>query len=113
MVSVTIGVHSVWECAAAGKPLVLVPLSGSGTRGDQVENAKYLEKAGAAIPLLGEVTPQKLTETVAALAADRERRDAMGEASSRFAAPDGARIIAGAIGEYAESAFGTSVTVHG
>jgi UDP-N-acetylglucosamine--N-acetylmuramyl-(pentapeptide) pyrophosphoryl-undecaprenol N-acetylglucosamine transferase len=96
------GAGTVWECAAAGKPLILVPLSGSGTRGDQVENAKYLEKAGAATPLLGEVTPKILIETVAALAKDGARRNAMGAASSRFAAADGARIIAKAIREYAE-----------
>jgi UDP-N-acetylglucosamine--N-acetylmuramyl-(pentapeptide) pyrophosphoryl-undecaprenol N-acetylglucosamine transferase len=98
------GAGTLWECAAAGKPLALVPLSGSGTRGDQVENARYLEKAGAAAPLWGEVTPEMLIETVTALAKDEERRNAMGAASSRFAAAgDGARIIAEAIREYAET----------
>jgi UDP-N-acetylglucosamine--N-acetylmuramyl-(pentapeptide) pyrophosphoryl-undecaprenol N-acetylglucosamine transferase len=96
------GAGTVWECAAAGKPLVLVPLSGSGTRGDQVENARYLEKMGAAVVLLGAVTPERLKDAVAALAADSGKRNAMGAAASRFAAADGARIIAEAIREYVE-----------
>lgn len=91
------GAGTVWECAAAGKPLVLVPLSGSGTRGDQAENAGYLEKEGAAAVLLGELTPQRLTETLGVLSREGEKRRLMGEAAFRFAAPDGARIIAGAI----------------
>jgi UDP-N-acetylglucosamine--N-acetylmuramyl-(pentapeptide) pyrophosphoryl-undecaprenol N-acetylglucosamine transferase len=96
------GAGTVWECAAAGKPLALVPLSGSGTRGDQEENARYLEKAGAAVVLRGDVTGEKLTETIGALAREDGTRKAMGEAASRFAAPDGARIIAEAIRDFAE-----------
>ncbi|MCE5257162.1 MAG: undecaprenyldiphospho-muramoylpentapeptide beta-N-acetylglucosaminyltransferase [Spirochaetaceae bacterium] len=42
------GAGTIWECAALGKPMVLIPLAGSGTRGDQVENALMAEKAGAA-----------------------------------------------------------------
>jgi len=45
------GAGTVWECAAAGKPMVLLPLAGSGTRGDQIENAVFFEKAGAAVVL--------------------------------------------------------------
>jgi len=47
------GSNSLWECAVSKKPLVLVPFSGSGTRGDQVENAAFFEKNGAAIVLGG------------------------------------------------------------
>lgn len=43
------GAGSLWEAAALGKPMVLIPLSGSGTRGDQVENAKMAEDLGAAL----------------------------------------------------------------
>lgn len=46
------GANSIWECAVLAKPLVLIPLSGSGTRGDQVDNAKFFEKSGAAKVLL-------------------------------------------------------------
>lgn len=47
------GANSIWECATLGKPMVLVPLMGSGTRGDQVDNAMYFFKKGAAIVLEG------------------------------------------------------------
>lgn len=48
------GANSLWECAVCEKPMILIPLCGSGTRGDQVDNADYLEKRGAAISLTGE-----------------------------------------------------------
>lgn len=47
------GAGTVWEAASLGKPMVLIPLAGAGTRGDQVENAALAEKAGAAAVLLG------------------------------------------------------------
>ncbi|MCX8014341.1 MAG: UDP-N-acetylglucosamine--N-acetylmuramyl-(pentapeptide) pyrophosphoryl-undecaprenol N-acetylglucosamine transferase, partial [Rectinema sp.] len=47
------GAGTVWEAASLEKPMVLIPLAGSGTRGDQVENARLAEKAGAARVLLG------------------------------------------------------------
>ena len=47
------GSNALWECAVSKKPLILVPFSGSGTRGDQVENAAFFEKNGAAIVLGG------------------------------------------------------------
>lgn len=48
------GANSIWECAVSAKPLLLIPLCGSGTRGDQEDNASYFEKAGAAFVLAGE-----------------------------------------------------------
>lgn len=48
------GANSLWECAVLGKPMVLVPLCGAGTRGDQVENARYFVEAGAALSLEGD-----------------------------------------------------------
>lgn len=47
------GANSIWECSVLGKPMVLVPLCGEGTRGDQVDNAEYFAKSGAAEVLLG------------------------------------------------------------
>ena len=53
------GAGTVWEAAALGKPMVLIPLAGTGTRGDQVENAEMAEKAGAAVCLTeGNATPK-------------------------------------------------------
>lgn len=48
------GANSIWECSVLGKPMVLIPLCGNGTRGDQVDNAHFFEEKGAAIVLLGE-----------------------------------------------------------
>ena len=43
------GANSLWECVATEKPMILIPLSGAGTRGDQVENAHFFEQQGAAL----------------------------------------------------------------
>src|SRR5574344_2116581 len=45
------GANSLWECAVCKKPLVLIPLCGSGTRGDQVDNAQFFAERNAAIVL--------------------------------------------------------------
>jgi len=59
------GANTVWECAAAGKPMILIPLDKGSSRGDQIENAQYFVSAGAAIMLTGDdATPQRLAETV-------------------------------------------------
>ena len=47
------GANSIWEAAVLKKPMVLVPLCGSGTRGDQVDNAEFFKSRGAAEVLLG------------------------------------------------------------
>lgn len=48
------GANSLWECAVCAKPMILVPLCGNGTRGDQVDNARNFENQGGAIVLAGE-----------------------------------------------------------
>lgn len=48
------GANSLWECTVLKKPMILVPLCGNGTRGDQVDNADFFEKKGAAFVLQGE-----------------------------------------------------------
>ncbi len=45
------GANSLWECAVCAKPMLLLPLSGTGTRGDQVENAAWFAKQNAAFVL--------------------------------------------------------------
>ena len=47
------GANSIWECAVLSKPMVLIPLCGSGTRGDQVDNARFFVEQHAALMLLG------------------------------------------------------------
>jgi UDP-N-acetylglucosamine--N-acetylmuramyl-(pentapeptide) pyrophosphoryl-undecaprenol N-acetylglucosamine transferase len=59
------GAGTVWECASLGIPMVLIPLSGAGTRGDQVENAAMAGKLGAAFYFLGEdANPQNILESL-------------------------------------------------
>lgn len=62
------GSNFLWECSVTGKPLVLIPLSGSGTRGDQVENARFFESQGAAKVLVGDdVTGENLKTVLSEL----------------------------------------------
>ena len=48
------GANSIWECAVLHKPMVLIPLCGSGTRGDQEDNAGFFEKSDSAVVLARE-----------------------------------------------------------
>jgi UDP-N-acetylglucosamine--N-acetylmuramyl-(pentapeptide) pyrophosphoryl-undecaprenol N-acetylglucosamine transferase len=92
------GAGTVWESAAAGIPLVLIPLRGSGTRGDQVENARFFEKAGAALVLSGgDVDARALSRAVASIAEDETKRKAMAAASKHIGEIDGAALIADSI----------------
>ena len=92
------GAGTLWECAAAGRPMVLIPLSGSGTRGDQVENARIFAQAGAAAalgkPFGTEANPETVSATIAAIAEDRVQQNAMAAASARIGRLDGVGIIA-------------------
>lgn len=45
------GANSIWECSVLSKAMILVPLCGSGTRGDQEDNASFFEKHGASVVL--------------------------------------------------------------
>jgi UDP-N-acetylglucosamine--N-acetylmuramyl-(pentapeptide) pyrophosphoryl-undecaprenol N-acetylglucosamine transferase len=98
------GAGTVWECAAAGKPMLLLPLRGPGTRGDQVENARFFEKAGAAIVLKGSPakTAASLEEAVSVLAGHAEKRAAMAAASTVLGKLNGAELITRAIQSFLE-----------
>jgi UDP-N-acetylglucosamine--N-acetylmuramyl-(pentapeptide) pyrophosphoryl-undecaprenol N-acetylglucosamine transferase len=62
------GAGSIWEAASLGKPMVLIPLAGAGTRGDQLENAACAEKAGAAKVIRSEdLSPQTFAEALSDL----------------------------------------------
>jgi len=95
------GAGTVWESAALGKPMILIPLCGSGTRGDQVENARFFEREGAALVLSAGAGdgPMELAHAVSAIADNPARREAMAEAARRIGCLDGAAIIGNAIKE--------------
>jgi UDP-N-acetylglucosamine--N-acetylmuramyl-(pentapeptide) pyrophosphoryl-undecaprenol N-acetylglucosamine transferase len=92
------GAGSLWEAATLGKPLVLIPLSGKGTRGDQVDNARHFAAAGAAKVLLGvEANSASLTQAVLGWLDDPASREAAGAASRAIAQVDGATAVAALI----------------
>lgn len=69
------GANSIWECATLDKPMILVPLCGSGTRGDQEDNAAFFEKKGAAVVLSREnATGEKLVESLSVLLDEKKRK---------------------------------------
>ncbi len=78
------GANSIWEAAVLLKPMVLVPLCGSGTRGDQVDNAEFFKSRGAAEVLLGaEADNQHLTEALTQML-DKAKRAAYSEALKKL-----------------------------
>ena len=59
------GANSIWEAAVLKKPMVLVPLCGNGSRGDQVDNAEFFCSKNAAEMLLGkEATSENLIKSL-------------------------------------------------
>ena len=70
------GANSIWEAAVLGKPMVLIPLCGSGTRGDQVDNAKFFEAKDSAIVLLGEqADDENLRNSLEKMLDEKTRKD--------------------------------------
>jgi UDP-N-acetylglucosamine--N-acetylmuramyl-(pentapeptide) pyrophosphoryl-undecaprenol N-acetylglucosamine transferase len=92
------GAGTVWESAVLGKPMILIPLCGSGTRGDQVENARFFEREGAALVLSGaDAAGENLARLAGELVADTARRNGMAEAARKIGGLDGAAIIGDSI----------------
>ena len=59
------GAGTIWELSAAGKASVIIPLRGSGTRGDQVMNCRYLRSINAASVLDNDIiTGEMLLEQI-------------------------------------------------
>lgn len=76
------GSNFLWECSVTGKPLVLIPLAGSGTRGDQVENARFFESQGAAKVLTGEDVNSENLKKVLSEVKDMELRRTLSKNAS-------------------------------
>lgn len=57
------GSNSVWETVTLRKPMILLPLEGSGTRGDQVDNSLYIQEAGCGIMLSNSSEDEKFHPT--------------------------------------------------
>jgi UDP-N-acetylglucosamine--N-acetylmuramyl-(pentapeptide) pyrophosphoryl-undecaprenol N-acetylglucosamine transferase len=93
------GAGSLWECAAAGLPMVLIPLAGAGTRGDQVENARWFAARLAARVLEGRDAedPSALVSACLGFLDDPEELRRASRTARDLGARDAADIIARAI----------------
>ncbi len=70
------GANFLCECAVVQKPLLLIPLSTQGSRGDQLENAKFFETKGAACVLSGaDVTDEKFKQLLEMLLDENLRKE--------------------------------------
>ena len=87
------GAGTLWEAAASGVPLVLLPL-GSGSRGDQVRNAQLFEDRGAAFVLGPDTGPDDLSKAVERLLTDSQARESAQRALAGFDARGAAQTIA-------------------
>lgn len=89
------GANTLWEAAVQGKPMVLVPLSGAGTRGDQVENARLFKEQGAAEILLDEdVNPHTLQHVLTNMLDSKTRKKYAVNAKNMTLGQNSAELIA-------------------
>lgn len=83
------GAGTIAELTALGKAAVFAPLASSAGN-EQAHNARHLQEAGAAVALLGDVTPESLRQAVAPLLADPKRRTEMARRARSHGRPDAA-----------------------
>ncbi len=85
---------SIFEVASHGRAAVLVPYPHAAAD-HQTSNARYMERAGAAIVIPdSELTPARLAQVVGSLLSDPSRLAAMGRAAAELARPEAAAEIA-------------------
>ncbi|MFW6180289.1 MAG: undecaprenyldiphospho-muramoylpentapeptide beta-N-acetylglucosaminyltransferase [Spirochaetota bacterium] len=73
------GAGALSEIACAGKPSVLVPLPRSGSRGEQITNARFFADSGAAVLLPDEqLSARALEQVIRELLSDRAALEEMG-----------------------------------
>jgi UDP-N-acetylglucosamine--N-acetylmuramyl-(pentapeptide) pyrophosphoryl-undecaprenol N-acetylglucosamine transferase len=83
------GAGTLAELTALGKPAVFIPLATSAGN-EQAHNASHLERSGAAVALLGDVTPDVLRAATAPLLTDPAQRAAMSDRARSHGRPDAA-----------------------
>jgi UDP-N-acetylglucosamine--N-acetylmuramyl-(pentapeptide) pyrophosphoryl-undecaprenol N-acetylglucosamine transferase len=95
------GATAVAELAAAGRASLLIPFPGA-TDQHQLENARAMEKAGAArVIVQSDLAPERLAEEIRALVASPATLDGMEACARRLARPDAAAIIADMVEDFA------------
>lgn len=78
------GANSLWEAAVLYKPMVLVPLCGSGTRGDQVDNAEFFKSKNAAEVLLGQKADSEHLKLALTNMLDKDKRNSYSQALKKI-----------------------------
>ncbi|TBO54894.1 UDP-N-acetylglucosamine--N-acetylmuramyl-(pentapeptide) pyrophosphoryl-undecaprenol N-acetylglucosamine transferase [Streptomyces kasugaensis] len=86
------GAGTIAELTALGKAAVFIPLATSAGN-EQAHNARHLQEAGAAVALLGEVTPESLRSAVAPLLTDPHQRIGVAERARSHGRPDAAERL--------------------
>ena len=86
------GAGTIAELTALGKAAVFVPLASSAGN-EQAHNARHLQESGAAVALLGEVTPEHLRTAVEPLIADPATREAIAARARSHGMPDAAERL--------------------
>ncbi len=98
------GATTVTELAAAGRASVLIPFPGA-TDQHQLENARAMEKAGAArVIVQSEFTPERLVAALRDLMASTATLDKMAACARGLARPDAAAQIADLVEGFARRA---------
>ncbi len=87
------GANTLWESAVEGKAAVLIPLCGSGTRGDQVDNARFFEKNGAAFVLAGKEADSANLRIQLEKLLDKDLRNKMAENAKKLAGGKRAALV--------------------
>ena len=88
------GGSAIFECAALGKPMVLVPLPDS-AQNHQIKNAYEYAKTGAALVIEQEnLLPNLLIGEIKKILGDGEKLKKMSEAARNFYIPDSGKKIA-------------------
>ncbi|MDX9800683.1 MAG: undecaprenyldiphospho-muramoylpentapeptide beta-N-acetylglucosaminyltransferase [Spirochaetia bacterium] len=89
------GAGTILELAASGKASIIIPLRGKGTRGDQVLNAAFMKKNGAAVVLDdNEINPQMLYNTAKILLSDKSKTGNIEKAVKMLDCADSSDVIA-------------------
>ena len=100
------GANALFELLTLGKPNLLVPLPKTASRGDQIENAAYAERAGYSLVIAEEnLDGPRLVGAVQSLLAER---DQWSDRMAGFQTPPAADLLADAINRLAEASSATS-----
>lgn len=93
------GANTIAELALFGVPALLIPLSGSYSRGDQEDNARHLEQHGSARVLSEDVESETFAAVVRALLEDDQARRALADSMAGLGKPASASLIADLVRE--------------